>query len=194
MLLFPVGITWYPLDPYTSHLTDQAKMAQCFLDSSNFSLLLIYFSKKRDFFWIWKVTSRRPPALSISIKRLLLLKLFWMKFYIRTRCLRTCHWHLVKATARVYVSAFWKSVLRRKRGIVANIESLIFGPWGSLQCRRVIGWTRSHIINTAEAHKQTFMHSHAQLHRFTQVLHSIRERKLGSGAFYSTWQPESRAI
>lgn len=27
------------------------------------------------------------------------------------------------------------------------------------------------------------MHSHAQLRRFTQVLHSIRERKLGSGAF-----------
>lgn len=25
MLLFLVGITWYPPDPHTSHLTDQAK-------------------------------------------------------------------------------------------------------------------------------------------------------------------------
>lgn len=153
-----------------------------------------FISLKREiFFWIWKVTNWRPPALNISIKHLLLLKLFWIKFYIRTWCLRTCHWHLVKSTACVYISGPLEICSQKEIGNCCKSRKSDLRPLGSLQCSGVIGWTQSHIINTAEAHRQTFIHGYAQLHRFTQVLNSIRERKLGSGAFYSTWQLEHRA-
>lgn len=38
-------------------------------------------------------------------------------------------------------------------------------------------------MNMAGAHKQTFIHSCAQLYRFTQVLNSVRERRVRDQGF-----------